>query len=84
MPCEEAEQQAEASGDVPPPPRQIVISILFCLFLFCLYLYLLSAPSLSSPFPHSLASPPSLLSIFCPPKIKTSTFIQLIYLVKRH
>ena len=52
---EEAEQQAEASGDVPYPPLQIVISTPFCLFLFSLYLYPLSAPfldPLSSPFPH--------------------------------
>ena len=50
---EEAEQQAEASSDV-PPPLQIVISIPFCL-LFSLYLYPLSAPflnPLSFPFPH--------------------------------
>ena len=52
MQClEEAEQQAEASVDVPPPPLQIVISVPFCLFS----LYPLSAPflnPLSSPFPH--------------------------------
>ena len=51
---EEAEQQAEECGDV-PPPLQIFISTPFCLFLFSLYLYPLSAPflnSLSSPFPH--------------------------------
>ena len=44
---EEAEQQAEASGYVPPPPLQIVISTPFCLFLFSLYLYPLSAPVLN-------------------------------------
>ena len=41
-----AVQQAEVSGDV-PPPLQTVISTPFCLFLFSLYLYPLSAP-----FPH--------------------------------
>ena len=30
--AEEAEQLAEASVDVPPPPLQIVISVPFCLF----------------------------------------------------
>ena len=57
---EEAEQQAEASGDV-PPPLQIVIST-----LFSLHLYPLSAPflnRLSSSFPHFPASPPSFLSL---------------------
>ena len=52
---EEAELQAEASGDVPPPPLQIVIYIPFCLFLVSLSIYPLSAPflnPLSSPFPH--------------------------------
>ena len=39
---EEAKQLAEASGDLPPPPLQIVISIPFCLFVFSLYLYPLS------------------------------------------
>ena len=46
---EEAKQQAEASGDVPPPPLQIVISVLFSL------ISMLSAPffnPLSTPFPH--------------------------------
>ena len=72
---EEAEQQAEASGDVPPPPLQIVISILFCLFLF----FLISLFTLPSFFPIFLAYPFFLFwSIICPPKIKTSTFIQLI------
>ena len=41
----EAEQQAEASGDVPPPPLQIFISVPICLF------YLYSLPSLCSPLP---------------------------------
>ena len=53
VPCEEAEQQAEASVDVPHPPLQIVISVPF--YLFYLYLYPLSAPflnPLSFPFPH--------------------------------
>ena len=49
---EEAEQQAEASVDIPYPPIQIVNSVPFC--LFSLYLYPLYAPFsiLSSPFPH--------------------------------
>ena len=50
---EVAEQQAEASVDVLPPPLQIVISVPVC--LFSLYLYPLSAPflnTLSSPFPY--------------------------------
>ena len=54
MQCpEEAEQQAEASADVPYPPLQIVNSVPFC--FFSLYLYPLPAPflnPLSSPFPH--------------------------------
>ena len=84
---EEAELQAEASVDVPHPPLQIVISI-----------SLLSLFSLSSLLPFSILSllpfliSPSLSSILsfssdqflCPPKIKTSSFIQLIYLVKCH
>ena len=52
---EEAEQQAEASVDVPPLPLQIVISVPICLFSLLFYLYPLSAPFLnpfSSPFPH--------------------------------
>ena len=52
---EEAEQQAEASCDVPPPPLQIVFSTPFCLFLFSLFFYPLSAPflnPLSSPSPN--------------------------------
>ena len=55
MSCE-AEQEAEASGDVPlPPPLQIVISTPFCHFLISLYIHPLTAPfldPLSSPFPH--------------------------------
>ena len=45
---EEAEQQAEASVNVPYPSLQIVNSVPFC--LFSLYLYPLCAPSL---FSHS-------------------------------
>ena len=46
----ETEQQAEAGGDVPPPPSlQIVISTPFCLFLFSLYPLCSLSPSL---FPH--------------------------------
>ena len=52
----EAEQQAEASVDVPYPPFQIVNSVPFC--LFSLYLYPLSAPFLN---PLSSPSPPCLL-----------------------
>ena len=55
---EEAEQQAEASVDVPYPPLQMVNSVPFC--LFSLYLYPLSAPFLN---PLSSPSPPSLLSL---------------------
>ena len=55
---EEAEQQAEASVDVPYPPLQIVNSVFFC--LFSLYLYSLSAPFLN---PLSSRSPSSLLSL---------------------
>ena len=51
---EEAEQQTEASVDVPYPPLQIVNSVPFC--LFSLYLYPPSAPFLS---PLSSPSPPS-------------------------
>ena len=77
---QEAEQQVDASVDVPYPPLQIVNSV-----LFSLYLYPLSAPflkPLSAPFlnPLSSPSPPSLLSLlinFCLPKIKTSNFITL-------
>ena len=50
----EAEQQAEASGDV-LPLLQILISIPLYLFLFSLQFYPLYAPfihPLSSPFPH--------------------------------
>ena len=52
---EEAEQQAEASVDVPYPPLQIVNSV-----PFFLYLYPISAPFLN---PLSSPSPPSLLSL---------------------
>ena len=45
MQCIEAEQQAEASVNVPYPPLQIVNSVPFC--LFSLYLYPLSAPFLN-------------------------------------
>ena len=52
MQClEEAEQQAEASVDIPYPPHQISNLFPFC--LFSLYLYPLSAPFLN---PHSLFS----------------------------
>ena len=54
MQCSEAEQQAEASVDVPYPPLQIVNSVPFC--LFSPYLYPLSAP-----FLNPLSSPPCLL-----------------------
>ena len=47
---EEAEQQAEASGDV-PPPHQIVFSTPFVSFSF------LSFSILFSPFPNPLSSP---------------------------
>ena len=64
---EEAEQQAEASGDI-PSPLQIVFSKPFCLFLFSLFSLFLNPFSdpflnrlsshflnpLSSPFPHFL------------------------------
>ena len=53
-----AEQQAEASVDVPYLPLQFVNSVPFC--LFSLYLNLLSAPFLN---PHSSPSPPSLPSL---------------------
>ena len=57
------------------------------LSLFSLSLSSLCSLSQSSllPFLITLASLPSLLfflSIICPPKIKTSTFIQLVYLAK--
>ena len=55
MQCLEAEQQAEASVDVPYPPLQIVNSV-----PFSLYLYPLSAPFLN---PLSSPSPPCLLSL---------------------
>ena len=54
MQCIEAEQQAEASVNVPYPPLQIVNSVPFC--LFSLYLYPL--PFLN---PLSSPSPPCLL-----------------------
>ena len=50
--CLEEAEQADASGDVPPPLLQIVISTPFCLFLNSLSLYHLSAPFLNPPFPH--------------------------------
>ena len=62
---EEAEQQAEASVDVLPPPLQIVISVPR-LSLFSLSLSSLCSLSQSSLFSLSLfplASPPSLLSL---------------------
>ena len=70
---EEAEQQAEASGGV-PPPLQIVISTHFV--TFSLSLFSLSQSSfldpLSSPFPHFPCHP--FRSTLCPRKIKTSKF----------
>ena len=80
MQCSEAEQQAEASVDVPYPPLQIVNSVPFC--LFSLYLYPLSAPFLN---PLSSPSPPCLLYLLInslSSKINTSCFIQLVYLAK--
>ena len=65
----DALKQAEASVDVPYPPLQIVNSITYC--LFSLYLYPLSAPFLN---PLSSPSPPYLLSLLIPPKIKTSIY----------
>ena len=52
----EAEQEAEASGNVPPPPQ-----LPFCLFLISLYLHPLIAPFLNplSLFPFLIF--PSLL-----------------------
>ena len=59
MQClEEAEQQAEASVNVPYPPLQIANSVPFC--LFSRYLYPLSAPFLN---PLSSPPPPSVLSL---------------------
>ena len=55
---EEAEQQAEASVDVPYPPLQIANSVAFC--LFSLYLYPLCSLSQSSLF--SLSTIPSFSS----------------------
>ena len=78
VPClEEAEQQAEASVDVPYPPLLIVNSVSFCLFSF--YLYPLSAPfSILSLLP--LHHPFFLFrSILCPPKVKTSSFITFCF-----
>ena len=64
---EEAEQKAEASVDVPPPPLQIVISVPFCLFyLFSLSLSslcCLSQTSFVSLTSFALGSTPSLLSL---------------------
>ena len=62
---EEAEQQAEESVDVPPPPLQIVISVPFCLLSFFSLpsLCSLSQPSLFSLSSFPLTSPPSLLSL---------------------
>ena len=57
---EEAEQQAEASVNVPYPPLQIVNNNSVPFRLFSLYLYPLSAPFLN---PLSSPSPPSLLSL---------------------
>ena len=59
MQClEEAEQQADASVNVPYPPLQIANSVPFC--LFSLYLYPLSVPFLN---PLSSPRPPSFLSL---------------------
>ena len=86
----EAEQEAEASGNVPPPPLQIVISTPF---LSVSHFSLspsshcsLSQSSLSFPFSHFPypLNHPFFLTILCPPKIKTSSFIQLVYLAKHH
>ena len=46
---EEAEEQAEASGDVPPPPLQVVISVPFCLISILSLLPFTILPFLVSP-----------------------------------
>ena len=63
MQClEEAEQQAEASVDVPPLPYEIVISVLFC--LFTLYFFSAHFSILSIlPFLISTSLSTSLLSL---------------------
>ena len=71
---EEAEQQPEANGDV-PPPLQIVISVPFCLFsLFSLSLSSLCSLCQSSLF--SLSSLPHILSTI--PSFSSDQFFVLL------
>ena len=88
---EEDEQQAEASGDVPPPPfLQIVISTPLSLLypLSALFLIPLSAPILNplsfslSSFP--LASPPFLLKrVYEVYKMEYDTLTYTVMFLKR-
>ena len=75
MQCfEEAEQQAEASVDVPYPPLQIINSVPFVFFLSISVLSLLPFSILSLlPLHHPF------FLILCPRKIKTSSFITFCF-----
>ena len=78
---EEAEQQVEASVDVPYPPLQFP----FASFLF---ISTISLCSLSQSSLFSLSTIPSFssdqLSIHCPPKINTSSFITFCFTNDMH
>ena len=83
---EEAEQQAETSGDV-PPPLIIVISTTFCVFLFSLsllpfsilsLLLFLISPSLSTVPPFSSKQ------FFVLLRQRLQVSFSIVYLVKRH
>ena len=90
-----SEEYRNALRNLKNKQRQVVMFLLLLfklssqlpfVFVFSLYIHSLSVPFLNPLFSLSPLHHPFALfrSIFCPPKIKTSSFIQLVYLVKLH